>query len=140
MSPPSSRRFVVVCTSIICVPLGLLSLVVGVVGIPGHISGNKAELVVAGMMLFLTPLTIAMSMVCCEERTRPANVPAVVTHKIEISSSTNADIDMVSVMHPHLILEDNTQPTTSDHPLPVPFYEPRVTLIETDDSVTSVNS
>lgn len=122
MSPTGRRRFVVVCTSIICVPLGLLSLVVGVVGIPGHISGNKPELVGAGMVLFATPLTIAVSMVCCEERTRPASVPTVVTHKVESTSSTNADIEMVSVVHPQFVLEDNTQPTRPEQPPPTPFY------------------
>tara|TARA_B110001452_G_scaffold20648_1_gene16615 strand:+ start:2952 stop:3266 length:315 start_codon:yes stop_codon:yes gene_type:complete len=104
------------------VPTGLLSVVVGVVGIPGHISGNKPELVAAGMVLFLTPLTIAVSMVCCEERTRPASVPTVVTHNVETTSSTNAGIEMVSVVHSQLILEDNTHPTTAEPLRPTPFY------------------
>lgn len=108
----------VVCTSIICVPLGLFSLVVGVVGIPGHISGHKPELVGAAMVLFLTPLTIAVHMVCCEEMTRPASVPTVVTHRVETTSSTDGDVEIVSVVHP---LYDNIH-----HPTAYPFPPPPV--------------
>jgi hypothetical protein len=75
------KRFVVVFTSLVCVPLGLFSLVAGTVGIPGVITGNRPELMGAGLVLFLTPLTIAATMTCYNEQSLPESVPNVVTQR-----------------------------------------------------------
>lgn len=116
------KRFVVVFTSLVCVPLGLFSLVAGTVGIPGVITGNRPELMGAGLVLFLTPLTIAATMTCCNEQSLPVSVPNVVTHNVQATSSTEGGVEMVSIVHPQFVLEDNANPTSPDPTLPTPLY------------------
>lgn len=111
MNGRERRHFAVVCTSTICVPLGLLSSIAGTTGVSPYITGDRPELVGAGVALFVIPLVVFLSTRHCVQR---RHVPSVSTYGAEATNFT-AEVDLASVViHAQFVHEDNPHTTTTE--------------------------